>query len=79
MFGNPRWFRPKTFGWGLVPITWQGWVYTLVWAALAAGPFNVLLLYVHQWPLAVLWLVAIIAIACWDVAAILAQMPRDRQ
>ena len=24
MFGKPQWFRPKAFGWGLVPITWQG-------------------------------------------------------
>lgn len=22
------WFRPKLFGWGAVPVTWQGWVVT---------------------------------------------------
>ena len=24
------WFRPKRFGWGVVPISWQGWLMTLV-------------------------------------------------
>lgn len=23
------WFRPKMFGWGVVPITWQGWLATV--------------------------------------------------
>ena len=23
------WFRPKLFGWGAVPVTWQGWAATL--------------------------------------------------
>lgn len=23
------WFRPKLFGWGAVPVTWQGWLVTL--------------------------------------------------
>jgi len=25
------WFGPKRVGWGWTPITWQGWVGTLVW------------------------------------------------
>lgn len=29
MIGNPRWFmRRKWGGWGVFPITWQGWAYT---------------------------------------------------
>lgn len=23
------WFRPKRFGWGVTPATWQGWLATL--------------------------------------------------
>ncbi len=31
MLGKPEWFkRRKWLGWGLMPATWQGWVYTLV-------------------------------------------------
>jgi hypothetical protein len=27
MAGRP-WFEPKRYGWGLTPISWQGWVLT---------------------------------------------------
>ncbi len=39
MFGKPEWFRPKSFGWGLTPITWQGWLYTAAWSAVMIVPF----------------------------------------
>ncbi|MBN1493399.1 MAG: hypothetical protein JW938_04565 [Candidatus Omnitrophica bacterium] len=26
------WFKPKQYGYGLQPITWQGWVATLIFA-----------------------------------------------
>jgi len=40
MIGNPfraragYWFRPKRFGFGAVPVTWQGWATTLAFVAL---------------------------------------------
>jgi hypothetical protein len=43
MFGKPNWFRPKAIGWGLCPVTWQGWAYTAAWSAAIAGPFVMLL------------------------------------
>ncbi|HVJ02329.1 MAG TPA: hypothetical protein VM662_09115 [Sphingomonas sp.] len=30
------WFRPKRFGWGATPASWQGWVATVVMVVLAA-------------------------------------------
>ena len=42
MFGNPQWFRPKTLGWGLIPIRWQGWAYTAAWSSAIGLPFLVL-------------------------------------
>lgn len=33
MIGKKDWFVRKTFGWGITPVTWQGWVYTLVFVA----------------------------------------------
>ena len=30
------WFRPKRFGFGAVPVTWQGWTATGLMLALAA-------------------------------------------
>lgn len=28
------WFKRKTYGWGWTPMTWQGWVVTLVYVGL---------------------------------------------
>lgn len=27
------WFKPKLFGWGVYPVTWQGWALTLALVA----------------------------------------------
>ncbi|QDU93165.1 hypothetical protein [Lignipirellula cremea] len=70
MFGKPEWFRPKTFGWGLTPITRQGWIYTFAWAAVLAAPFNVLLLMGKPIE-ATVWIVAAIGVLIWDARTIL--------
>ena len=31
------WFRPKQYGYGAVPVTWEGWALTLLIAALIAA------------------------------------------
>ena len=28
------WFKPKRYGWGFMPVTWEGWMATLVLVAL---------------------------------------------
>lgn len=28
---NKLWFKAKSFGWGWQPITWQGWILTLLY------------------------------------------------
>lgn len=38
MIGKPQWFtRRKWAGWGLFPITWQGWVYLVLFVAAIFG------------------------------------------
>lgn len=39
MSDGPEWFVPKRYGFGAVPITWQGWALTIGFAAaaIAAG------------------------------------------
>lgn len=32
---NNLWFKRKTYGWGWVPVTWQGWAVTLGYILLA--------------------------------------------
>lgn len=32
-----NWFVPKSYGWGLTPICWQGWLVTLIFIALVVA------------------------------------------
>jgi hypothetical protein len=73
MFGKPQWFVPKKFGWGLHPVTWQGWVYTLAWAGVIAAPFIVLMMR-HQPLEAGIWMLAACLALFYDVYLILRQM-----
>ncbi len=34
---NNHWFIPKRYGYGLTPVTWQGWLATLVFIAIIMG------------------------------------------
>ena len=36
MTGEP-WFKPKTYGYGNVPINWKGWAVTFAYAGLVVG------------------------------------------
>jgi hypothetical protein len=31
------WFRPKLYGYGATPVTWQGWLLTLVYLVIVLG------------------------------------------
>jgi hypothetical protein len=70
MFGKPQWFRPKRIGWGLVPVTWQGWLYSAGWVGAMVLPF--LLLTGRNQPLeAAAWMTAAITALTYDVWQIL--------
>lgn len=73
MFGKPNWFRPKAFGWGLTPKTWQGWAYTTVWGALLVAPFSFLIIS-HKELEAVIWLACGSGLLIYDVRSILQSM-----
>lgn len=66
MFGKPSWFRPKAIGYGLKPVTWQGWVYSLAWAGVLLVPFWALLMR-HQIVEALAWLGCSVAALGYDV------------
>jgi signal transduction histidine kinase len=34
---NEFWFKPKTFGYGAVPTTWEGWALTGVYVAIVSA------------------------------------------
>jgi hypothetical protein len=66
MFGKPAWFRPKLIGWGLKPVTWQGWAYTAIWAGVLLFPFWALLMR-YQALEGLTWLGCGIAVLAYDV------------
>ena len=73
VFGNPFWFRPKTAGWGITPVRWQGWFYAMLWAAAIAAPF-LFLLWGRGAIEALLWLGASMGMLVWDVRQILRRL-----
>lgn len=52
------WFKPRTFGYGWSPATWEGWVATAIWMAVSGG--GVLCLLGHH----PLWIVPWVVASC---------------
>jgi hypothetical protein len=65
------WFRPKRYGYGATPTTWQGWAVTLgTVAAMVAVSLFLRLTEPHYWALAALIVfdvlaLVFLAIVCW--------------
>src|SRR5687768_12038848 len=78
MFGKSQWFRSSTIGFGLKPITWRGWAYSLVWGAVIGLPFMALLAR-HQGPEALIWLTASLGLLAWDVRGLRRDLSGDKQ
>jgi hypothetical protein len=70
MFGKPQWFREKTVGWGLTPVTWQGWAYVAGWVAMIVVP-AVLVVASTGVLYALVWVAAAAGLLLWDVYQIL--------
>ena len=63
------WFRPKRYGYGATPVTWQGWLLTLVIVAVIAGSVVAMNLFVDRSNLAawLLWAACISAATWWFI------------
>ena len=66
MFGNPGWFRKKTVGWGLRPVSWKGWMYAAIWVGVICIPF-IGLLACHLLFESLVWAVVMMVALLWDV------------
>jgi hypothetical protein len=72
MIGKAHWFKYRTFGWGVAPKTWQGWVYVAVAALILA-----LTLAIGVADSTKMWIFAIVmAIFIVDVMVIMTQLPK---
>ncbi|MDP6445771.1 MAG: hypothetical protein QGG36_24340 [Pirellulaceae bacterium] len=74
MFGQPHWFREKTIGWGVTPITWQGWLYSAAWAGAISLPAAYLLVGHALWMESLIWVGASMTALAWDVKQVLRAM-----
>jgi hypothetical protein len=77
MFGKPEWFKPKTFGWGIHPICWQGWTWLGVWLVVILTPYIAFL--ADKPPRLAegfIWLTAMLGVMLVDVYQILKGMNR---
>jgi len=69
------WFRPKRYGYGATPTTWQGWVLILgIVAAMVAVSLYLRLTERHSWALAVLLAFDALALA---ILAIISRRKTD--
>jgi O-antigen/teichoic acid export membrane protein len=66
------WFRPKRYGYGATPISWEGWAVTLVGVALVAASTTVLVSHTALDP----WFWAAVAV---DVVVIVALVQVSRR
>lgn len=73
MFGKPEWFKKKPSGWGIKPVSRQGWIYSMSWLVVLVLPFLVL---VSEWLVveSIVWLLAAAGALAWDVRQILRAM-----
>ncbi len=61
------WFRPKRYGYGATPVTWEGWAVTILAAALVGGSIIAMNLLAAPSNLAgwLLWAVLVAALTFW--------------
>jgi hypothetical protein len=58
------WFKPRRYGYGATPTTWEGWVVTLGVAAVVAGSILAMNLLVDRsnFPVWMIWAVTVAAV-----------------
>jgi hypothetical protein len=78
LLGRPEWFARKQRGWGIAPVTWQGWGYAVTWSLVIGVPFLVLLLARHRAPEAAIWLVGSLGMMVWDVRKLAGRLAAPR-
>jgi cobalamin synthase len=72
MIGKAHWFKYRTFGWGLAPRTWEGWVYVAIAAFLMAGTLAMGINdKTKMWIFAIIMVIFVV-----DVLVIMTQLPK---
>lgn len=76
MIGKPEWFRRRKYtGWGLTPVTWQGWAYTLCAILPIVLIVSTPVVNKTQIVLAIVWALLV----CADFVHITLHLPKDER
>jgi hypothetical protein len=76
MIGKPIWFRRRKYsGWGFTPVTWEGWVYTLIAILPLILLTSVSPITQTRMILIVIWAL----IVCFDFIDIILHLPKDER
>jgi hypothetical protein len=64
------WFRPKRYGYGATPVTWEGWVLTGLAAAVIAGSVSLLIQNgrTHDLTMSLVWAAVVAIVIAFLVA-----------
>ncbi|MDD2483060.1 MAG: hypothetical protein PHE32_00205 [Candidatus Shapirobacteria bacterium] len=76
MIGNPKWFTLRKYtGWGLTPITWQGWLYTALFVAPIAILESISVAQNFKTIFTTVWIIIFLA----DIFHIMTQLKKDER
>lgn len=76
MFGNPKWFTLRKYtGWGLTPVTWQGWLYTALFVAPIAILESISVAQNFKTVFTTVWVIIFLA----DIFHIMIQLKKDER
>lgn len=76
MIGKAEWFRERRYGWGLTPVTWQGWIYVGATLAIVSIPFCFFVLNDNV-VAALIWMPLSIAGIAFDTGRIMQSMKQS--
>ena len=76
MIGNPKWFTLRKYtGWGLTPVTWQGWLYTALFVAPIAILESISVAQNFKTVFTTVWVIIFLA----DIFHIMIQLKKDER
>jgi hypothetical protein len=72
MIGKPEWFTYRTFGWGIAPKNWKGWIYVAAVAFIIGLTMSVTIL-----DSAKIWVFSLVfGVIILDIIHIMTQLPK---
>lgn len=75
---NACWFKPKTFGYGAVPVTWEGWLAVAIHISAFVAALSVMLTNHAYRQSVVAWIAFLVFVTVSTTALVLVTRPRPK-